>query len=231
MAPRSPRGMPPETQDQRDGVKRALATTDKNERVVAAAQYGVYAFFDFDGEPIYVGQTREQLRVRIGRHLTGQRSDAVAKYVLDPFEVAEIEMWPLWELAGKTATDPDVKKHVNGLEHAVYKHVLEDSKFEAVLNEGDMPNDATTPLPESLRVSVVQPDTALYTQRSHPDVRIARRANTIASLARNIAERQVSSGLRRTLLTQALRLEWLAQQRYIETTRDELPPTEPNKGN
>ena len=38
-------------------------------------------------------------------------------------------------------------------------------------------------------------------------IRIARRANTIASLARVISERKVSSGLRKTLLTQARRLE------------------------
>ena len=37
---------------------------------------GVYAFYDFDGEPIYVGQTTEDFGTRIGRHLRGQRSDA-----------------------------------------------------------------------------------------------------------------------------------------------------------
>lgn len=52
--------------------------------------FGVYAFFDYDGEPIYVGQTYEKLGVRIQRHLTNQRTDAVAMKVLDPFEVYEI---------------------------------------------------------------------------------------------------------------------------------------------
>ena len=55
---------------------------------------GVYAFYDCDGEPTYVGQTKERLRNRIRRHLTNQSTDAVAMSVLDPFEVAEIEMWP-----------------------------------------------------------------------------------------------------------------------------------------
>ena len=50
-------------------------------------KWGVYAFFDYDGEPIYVGQTNEMLRTRIRRHLTNQRTDAVAMSVLDPFEV------------------------------------------------------------------------------------------------------------------------------------------------
>ena len=58
-------------------------------------RWGVYAFFDYDGEPIYVGQTNERLRSRIRRHLTNQRTDAVAMSVLDPFEVFEIEVWPL----------------------------------------------------------------------------------------------------------------------------------------
>ena len=42
-------------------------------------KWGVYAFFDYDGEPIYVGQTREMVRTRIRRHLTNQRTDAVAQ--------------------------------------------------------------------------------------------------------------------------------------------------------
>ena len=64
-------------------------------RKVGNFKWGVYAFFDDDDEPIYVGQTNEQLRTRIRRHLTNQRTDAVAMSVLDPFEVFEIEVWPL----------------------------------------------------------------------------------------------------------------------------------------
>ena len=63
-------------------------------------RWGVYAFFDYDGEPIYVGQTNEQLRTRIRRHLTNQRTDAVAMSVLDPFEVFEIAVWPLPQFEG-----------------------------------------------------------------------------------------------------------------------------------
>ena len=56
----------------------------------------------------------------------------------------------------------------------------------------------------------------IYKHRKHADIRIARRATTIASLARVISERTVSDGLRRTLLTQARRLERLASQRVDE---------------
>lgn len=50
--------------------------------------------------------------------------------------------------------------------------------------------------------------------RDHPDLRIARRASVMARLAQIIAERKVARGLRRALLTQAQRLQWLADQRY-----------------
>jgi len=69
-------------------------------------------------------------------------------------------------------------------------------------------------LPASHKQRII-PDT-IYRQRRHPDIRIARRAITIANLARVISERDVSDGLRRTLLTQARRLERLANQRAQE---------------
>ncbi len=77
---------------------KVLSQKDKQGRVVGDAKHGVYAFYDYDGEPIYVGQTEEKLRVRIRRHLTNQRTDAVAMNVLDPFEVADVEMWPFFDL-------------------------------------------------------------------------------------------------------------------------------------
>ena len=69
-------------------------------------KWGVYAFFDYDGEPIYVGQTNEMLRTRIRRHLTNQSTDAVAMSVLDPFEVLEIEVWPLPHVSPHFRTKP-----------------------------------------------------------------------------------------------------------------------------
>ena len=66
-------------------------------------------------------------------------------------------------------------------------------------------------LPQDYRQRII-PE-ALYPHRKHPDIRIARRASTIASLARVISERKVSRGLRQTLLTQARRLERLATER------------------
>jgi hypothetical protein len=91
-------GAPEDVEAIRLWLVAAFEEMDDEGRLVGDAKFGVYAFFDYDGEPIYVGQTREGLRTRIRRHLTNQRTDAVAMNVLDPFEVLEIAMWPLWEL-------------------------------------------------------------------------------------------------------------------------------------
>ncbi|MDY0270407.1 MAG: GIY-YIG nuclease family protein [Trichloromonas sp.] len=67
--------------------QKILDPITNREIAIGNYKFGVYAFFDYDGEPIYVGQTNEKLRTRIRRHLTNQRTDAVAMNVLDPFEV------------------------------------------------------------------------------------------------------------------------------------------------
>lgn len=134
--------------------------------------------------------------------------------VLDPFEVAEIEVWPLWELQNKGSSDKVAKQKLNQLEYTVYQKVLKDSSFRAVLNEKPPFETDSIELPRSHRELIIPPD--LYQGRKHPDVRIARRATTIASLARVISERAVSAGLRQTLLTQARRLERLAAERLRE---------------
>ncbi len=134
----------------------------------------------------------------------------MAMSVLDPFEVAEIEMWPFWKLEGATTTD--AREVLSRAEFTVYQRALSGSAFGAMLNEKDVPVTEAIELPPSYRVRIIPDD--LYLQRKHPDVRIARRASTIANLARVISERSVNPGLRKTLLTQARRLEWLAQRRY-----------------
>lgn len=194
-----------------------LASRDASGRVIGDSRWGAYCFFDYDGEPIYVGQTSEQLRVRIRRHLTNQRTDAVAMNVLDPFEVCDIQMWPLWEYQEVRSKDGEYRAaadHLNRLEYTVHQEVLAASTLGAVLNEKDMPRGELTVLPESVRGRII-PD-EIYPVRKHSDVRIARRAQTIAALAKVISERDVSPGLRRTLLTQAMRLETLSRDRLIE---------------
>lgn len=176
-------------------------------------KWGVYAFFDYDGEPIYVGQTNEMLRTRIRRHLTNQRTDAVAMSVLDPFEVYEIEVWPLPELQTVSGKDVQAKQRLDALERLITEQAIERSTFKAILNEKDPPPGvmAFDP-PPSMRGRIVSD--RVFELRSHPDFRIARRALVISRLAQVISERKVQGGLRRVLKTQARRLQWLAERRY-----------------
>lgn len=227
-----------ETKELRKSLKRFMNSefedVSKGESTrIGSFKWGVYAFFDYDDEPIYVGQTREQVSSRIGRHLTGQRSDAVAKSVLDPLEVRDIEVWPLPQFQGITQKkDPEGYKraaeHINALEYAVHQKLIAESHFGVILNEKDPPKpDSLVIPPNSLRGRIVSDDVLRI--RSHPDFRTYRRATVIARLSQGIAERDVGVGLRRVLLVQAKRLEWLSNERYlalggdanIETGHDE----------
>ncbi|MDE2747112.1 MAG: GIY-YIG nuclease family protein [Chloroflexota bacterium] len=202
-----------------DGVKRILDLEDEQGRKVGNCQRGVYLFYDYDGEPIYVGQTSERLRTRIRRHLTNQRTDAVAMRVLDPFEVAEIEMWPFWGLSD------DVKETLNRAEFTVYERAIRDSEFDIILNEKEISEADRIALPTSVRAAILP--TGQRGEREHPDIRLARRARTIADLARVISERQVSTGIRRTLWAQSQRLEQLARRRLesFDDREEETGPT------
>lgn len=184
---------------------------------IGQCKWGVYAFYDYDGEPIYVGQTNERLSGRVRRHLTNRRTDAVAMSVLDPFEVHTIEVWPLpaFQKVSKKHSSPkefkDACAFLNDLEAAVYQQCVADSTFKAVLNEKLPIAKNLVERPKSYKGSIITDEVRKL--RDHPDVRLARRASTIARLALIISERQVKPGLRRTLHVQARRLEWLAAQR------------------
>ncbi|HCK84814.1 MAG TPA: excinuclease ABC subunit C [Hyphomonadaceae bacterium] len=176
-------------------------------------KWGVYAFFDYDGEPIYVGQTREMVRTRIRRHLTNQRTDAVAMSVLDPFEVLDIEVWPLPQFHGLDKPTPEALAHLDALERIITQKAVDESKFKAILNEKDPPpGDLVIEPPASLRGRIVSD--RVHELRVHMDSRIARRALIISRLTQVIAEREVQGGLRRVLLTQAKRLQWLSERRF-----------------
>ena len=179
---------------------------------IGSYTFGVYAFYDYDGEPIYVGQTREKLSGRVSRHLTNQRTDAVAMSVLDPFEVCDVEVWPLPKLEGRSKQDSKAIATLNALEAAVYLKVLKESKFNAVLNEKIPASSGQANIPPSVRGRIVTDE--IIAVRGHPDIRLARRAATLARLAQIISERKVAAGLRRVLLIQAKRLEWLAERRF-----------------
>lgn len=198
-------------------------------RPLGSYKFGVYAFFDYDKEPIYVGQTAEGIKVRVGRHLTNQRTDAVAMKVLDPYEVYEVEVWPLAQYDDRSTGDREARDHLNWLEYEIFQHFLKQSHFNAVLNEKDpfeFPAGSFV-RPEGVRGAIVSQ--AVYELRNHPDTRIARRAETLSLLAKVISERQVQKGLRKTLLTQAKRLAWLAERRLTEFAGQPDDAEEPEK--
>lgn len=199
---------------------------------IGAARAGIYAFFDYDEEPIYVGQTSASFSDRVGRHLTGQRSDAVAKFILDPFEVAYVSMWSVPCIAsarspkdsGKAASTAEKRGMLHPYEYSVYKTLEESSRFHSVLNEGVIAPTEVVELPVPVRGCIIPRE--LWDDRKHADVRIARRAATIARLSQMISEREVSPGMRRTLLLQARRLEWLAETRVRELGIENPSPGE-----
>lgn len=207
----------PETTDLRKHLSDFLAKKidDGVTEVKSLGSYkwGVYAFYDYDDEPIYVGQTNEMLRVRIRRHLTNQRTDAVAMSVLDPFEVYRVEVWPLPDFQKSTNGDSVAKAHLDALERQVTIRAIQNSTFKAILNEKDPPaGTQVVDFPISYEACIVSDRVKEW--RAHPDFRIARRALVISRLAQVISERKVQGGLRRVLLTQAKRLNWLSERRY-----------------
>ena len=219
----SPTKAPHDVEDIRRTLTEFLNSADESGLKPCNAKCGVYVFYDYDGEPIYVGQTNERLRARIRRHITNQRTDAVAMNVLDPFEVADIEVYPFYDLEqarpdeGKADYEKRRDTRLAEAEYTVFQRVLAQSQLQAVLNEADIPPTTLIELPRPFRGRIVPPE--LHETRQHPDVRIERRATTIARLAKVIRERHVSPGLRRTLLTQSRRLELLARTR-LEQVED-----------
>jgi hypothetical protein len=184
-----------------------------------------------------VGQTRESLGGRVSRHLTNQRTDAVAMSVLDPFEVHTVKVWPLveyQEVKGspkRVEAARDAADHLNRLERTIFTQLVNDSAFGRILNEKDPPAVDGIEPPRSIDGQIV--GALVEAARRHPDVRIARRAQTIARLAQIIAGREVNVGLRRALATQAERLASLASARFVALggehaveTRGEDEPTE-----
>jgi hypothetical protein len=109
-------------------------------------------------------------------------------------------------------------EYLDRAEFTVFEKVIAESKLGAVLNEKPPRPLPLIELPKCYRKRIIPDD--IFPHRKHPDVRIARRASTIASLARVISERKVSKGLRQTLLTQARRLERLAEERLKDFPKD-----------
>jgi hypothetical protein len=101
---------------------------------------------------------------------------------------------------------------LNSLERAVFLQLVEASRFGKILNEKDPPDVTVCAVPEPIEYDIIPEE--VLTAREHPDVRIARRAQTLARLSAIISGREVAGGLRRAMVTQAERLVWLSRERF-----------------
>jgi hypothetical protein len=115
-----------------------------------------------------------------------------------------------------------VQGKLNEAEYTAYNVLLKTSKLKAVLNEKPPSKTQMVELPDPVAGCIVPHD--LIESRKHPDVRIARRAATIANLAKAISERDVSVGLRVALRAQSRDLLALAERRL-----NEVPGSRPDK--
>ncbi|MEU4764549.1 GIY-YIG nuclease family protein [Actinosynnema sp. NPDC023794] len=215
--------LPPNLRIFRAMVDEAMRARDPQERQWADARWGCYAFYDFDGEPIYVGQTNERLRTRVRRHLTNQRTDAVAMRIFDVMEVAEVELWPLWELEHAGVSDLAARERIDRVEYTIYRNALEQSPIGLLLNEKIPRQSEPVDLPPSARFPLV--DATIRQTQGAPDIRIARSAETLSRLSSVAAERGiVSTGLRRVMVVQAARLTRLTASRHAYAAGLHQPP-------
>lgn len=136
----STREPPIDTAQLREALKQFLDQKIPGHGRLGSCTHGLYAFFDYDGEPIYVGQTVEQLGTRVRRHLTNQRTDAVAMGVLDPFEVRTVKVWPLWPDILEALDKNAVRIQLDNLEAELFGKLLAGSRFHELLNEKPAPD-------------------------------------------------------------------------------------------
>ncbi|MEO6501167.1 MAG: hypothetical protein ABIQ09_04570 [Jatrophihabitantaceae bacterium] len=128
--------------------------------------------------------------------------------------MADIEVWTISDIGSRVAAPAAKRRLLNVYESTVYQQLRDQSRFKAVLNE-EVPDEVeAVALPSSVRGCIIPAE--LWDDRAHADVRIARRASTVARLSQLISERQVKGGLRRTLHLQTQRLNWLTEKRLTD---------------
>lgn len=125
-------------------------------------EVGVYVICDLDHVPIYVGQSTDGIRKRVGRHLTSARSDIIANRQIDVWEIAWVHAYP----------EPR-KELLNSLESVIFHHFNDRS----TLMNGTIPPrpiDAVSS-PEPSQVVQVMSNGDI-TERSEPALRLPRQA-------------------------------------------------------
>jgi hypothetical protein len=172
----------------------------------ADAPHGCYAVYDLTGDVIHIGQFGCASDGGVREHL----ADAVALRLVDPREVAELELWPVRSLRD---VDPaTARQRLDQVERAVYR---------VVLGQGDPAG-----LPPSKRFPLL--DERTRSELQDGDARIARHAEELARLAATVLEhRRVGDEVRRTLAVRAFRLAHSAATHLARMTG--LPGPEPGR--
>ena len=68
MAQRIKQSSPQDVRDIQKEIKKFYDTEDEQGRKIGNALCGIYAFYDYEDEPIYVGQTVERIRGKKGQY-------------------------------------------------------------------------------------------------------------------------------------------------------------------
>ncbi|MFF5095654.1 MULTISPECIES: GIY-YIG nuclease family protein [Actinosynnema] len=205
----------------------ALTQVDDQGRRWADAKHGCFVFYDYDGEPLYLGQTVESLRARVSRHLSHQRTDATASGILDVREVAEMELWPLWENESHPKSPESktlARQRLDALESTLYQRLLAESRFGALLSTRIFDVVEPAEPPPSRRFSLVDEQTRQ--DWGHQSVRIARQASNLARLADHALESGAAGEhINRTMVVQGLRLTQLMASFYASAIGEFEPRT------
>jgi hypothetical protein len=150
---------------------------------------------NLDEVPIYVGQSTDEIRARVRRHLTSARSDVVANRQIDVWEIAYV--WA-WEISG----GPEIDE--------LEAHLFNDFNERSPLVNGDVlpkPDHLSFAVPMRVRVQVI-PDDEIKARRD-PVLRFPRQIQHFNQLVDYILNTQDKPHLR-----QALRVYYDRLTRY-----------------
>jgi hypothetical protein len=135
---------------------------------------GVYVLCDLDEVPLYVGQSVDGIRKRVGRHLTSARSDIIANRQLDVWEIAYVWAYPV-----------DSRDEIKPLEALLYHHFNPKSQ----LINGTVPpkpeNTLNVPEPAQ-KVQIMSKEN--IAARQDPTQRLPRQAHHYAEIIGHFLE-------------------------------------------
>jgi excinuclease UvrABC nuclease subunit len=164
----------------------------KNAVKTLTPEIGVYILCDLDGVPLYVGQSTDGIRMRVGRHLTSARSDIIANRQLDVWEVAFVWTYPVKN-----------KNEIKKLEALLYHHYNPQSQ----LINGTVPpkpNDVSS-VPEPTQKVQVMSDENIA-KRQDATQRLPRQANHYAEIVGHFLEVKQSKQIGKAMAAHFQRL-------------------------